>query len=183
MALAISNRYAKALVDIVMDPKSGLSPQDALQQLSAFSGLMLSSPALRGALISPAVPNRDKRTVVDKLAGRLGAHRLVRSFLFVLIDHRRTPLLDEIREAFQAQLDEKLGVVRPKVTSARELAPEQRAQLEAQLRQMTGQEVRCGYTTDPSLLGGVAVRIGSTYYDGSARGQLQSLRRKLASEA
>jgi F-type H+-transporting ATPase subunit delta len=47
---------------------------------------------------------------------------------------------------------------------------------------MTGKQVRCEFQVDPNLLGGVSVRIGSTIYDGSVRGQLESLRRRLAAE-
>jgi F-type H+-transporting ATPase subunit delta len=55
--------------------------------------------------------------------------------------------------------------------------------IESSLARATGKQVRCGYTVDESLVGGVTVRVGSTMYDGSVRGQLDGLRRRLTSES
>ena len=69
------------------------------------------------------------------------------------------------------------------VTAAQPLSEDQTAALEATLARVTGKRVRCGYTVDSSLVGGVTVRIGSTMYDGSVRGQLDGLRRRLTTES
>jgi F-type H+-transporting ATPase subunit delta len=106
--------------------------------------------------------------------------RLVRNFLYVVIDHRRTPLLGEIRDAFQAVVDERLGVRRAEVVSARELDDLERERVSAQLSRLTGKRVLCRFALDTRLIGGLTARIGSTIYDGSVRGQLEVLRRRLA---
>jgi F-type H+-transporting ATPase subunit delta len=105
------------------------------------------------------------------------------SFLGVLKDHRRIGLLGEICQMFRAQLDERLGVVRAQVRSARETSPAQREALEARLRAFTGKQVECEYTVAPEVIGGVTVTIGSTVYDGSVEGRLAGLLRRLTSEA
>ena len=73
--------------------------------------------------------------------------------------------------------------MRAGVAAAQPLSPDQTAALESTLARITGRQVRCGYTVDQSLVGGVTVRIGSTMYDGSVRGQLDGLRRRLTSES
>lgn len=180
MSLVAANRYAKALADLALDPKMEFAPEAMAGQLESVEQALAESPDLRNVLLSPAVTPVQKRAVVSRLAGPLGLHPLIKNLLYVLIDHRRTPLLSEIREAVREQVDERLGIVRAGVSAAQPLSGEQRTALEAKLRTMTGRDVRCEYRSDASLLGGVSVRIGSSRYDGSARGQLDALRRRLA---
>jgi F-type H+-transporting ATPase subunit delta len=120
--------------------------------------------------------------VVGKIAERLGASRVVRNFLFVLIDHRRVPMLSEIIEAFITRLDERLGFARAEVRAARQIDDSQRAALVAQLERLTGKQVRLQFTVDESLIGGVVARVGSTVYDGSVRGRLETLGRRMTAE-
>jgi F-type H+-transporting ATPase subunit delta len=182
MPFAVATRYAKALVDLVTRPGSGLEVSQAAGQLKAFEQALAESTELRHVLLSPAVPGARKRAVVAKLAGRMGISPLIRNFLYVVIGHRRTQILGEIREAAEALLDERMGVVRADVASAVELAGPQRAALAAALGRATGKRVRMEFSVDPGLLGGVKARIGSTVYDGTVRGQLEGLRRELVSE-
>jgi F-type H+-transporting ATPase subunit delta len=181
MASAVANRYAHALVDIVMASGSPLKPEDALTQLRAVEGLIQESPELRIALATPAIQNSRKRAVMADLLARIGGSPLIRNFVYVVIDHRRIGIISEIREAFELQLDERLGYVRAEVSSAVPLNAPQSAGLESELSKLTGKRMRLRFDVDPDLLGGVVARIGSTVYDGSIRGELRQLGRKLAS--
>jgi F-type H+-transporting ATPase subunit delta len=62
------------------------------------------------------------------------------------------------------------------------LSDEERAELGRTLTQITGRKVQAQYQTNPALIGGAVVRIGSTIYDGSVRAQLERLRARLVSE-
>ena len=182
MSLAVANRYARALSELVLAPGSGLDPRDALEQLREVERALEISPELRIALMSPAVAAADKEDVVKRLTERMGLSRLVKNFVLVIVNHRRVPLAASIVEAFEKTLDERLGRVRAMVTSAAALSGEQQRKVEAQLVARTGKQVRSDYRIDPSLLGGVSVQIGSTIYDGSVRGRLQALKTRMASE-
>jgi F-type H+-transporting ATPase subunit delta len=180
MASAAANRYARALVDIVLAPGSPLKPEDAVTQLRAVEALIEESPELRTALLTPAIQNSRKRAVMAGLLGRIGGSPLIRNFVYVVIDHRRIGVIGDIREAFELQLDERLGFVRAEVSSAAPLNAPLSAGLESELSKLTGKRMRLRFDVDPALLGGVVARIGSTVYDGSVRGELRELGRKLA---
>jgi F-type H+-transporting ATPase subunit delta len=180
MALAVASRYARALADLVLDPSRGLPPEKATAELDAFEQVVGSSANLRNVLLSPAVTPARKRAVVARLAGQLEMSPLLRNFLYVIIDHRRTAMLAEIREAFQALIDERTGAAEADVKAARELAPAERESIALSLGRMTGKRVRCKFSVEESLIGGLLARIGSTIYDGSVRGQLDALGRRLA---
>lgn len=149
-------------------------------ELDAFAAAMRESADLRIAMDSPAVPPARKRAVISKLSEILGVSDLVRRFLFVVIDHRRPALLPEIREAYEEVMDERLGVARADVYSARPLTEAERAQLTGRLAALTGKRVRPRFDVNPALIGGIVARVGSTVYDGSVRGQLESLKARMA---
>jgi len=182
MALATAARYARALADLTMKPGSGLDPQAAAGELRAFEAALAASRDLRHVLLSPAVAPPRKRALITRLAAALGLSKVVRNFLCVVVDRRRIQLLGEIRQAFQSMVDQRLGIGRAEVVSARPLSAEQQASVIAHLGRLTGRRVEASYSVDERLIGGVVARIGSTIYDGSVRGRLDGLRRRLVSE-
>jgi F-type H+-transporting ATPase subunit delta len=180
---AVAARYANALADVVSPASSGLRPQDAVSELRAFESTLRSVPELDTALITPAVPNGRKKAIVGKVADLLKLSRITRNFLFVLVDHRRIASLAGIIHTFELVVDERLGFARAEISSATELTEAQRNAVSGQLERLTGKRVRPHFSVDETLIGGVVARIGSTVYDGSVRGQLHSLGRRLAAEA
>jgi F-type H+-transporting ATPase subunit delta len=180
---AVAARYANALADIVTASASPLSPELAVAELRSFESALRESPELHNALITPAVPGPRKRAVVGRIADVLHLSRVTRNFLFVLIDHRRINSLAEILAIFDEVVDARLGYARAEVTSAAELNESERRALNTELERLTGKRIRMRYATDSALIGGAVARIGSTVYDGSVRGQLASLERRLAAEA
>ena len=181
-SLAVASRYAGALVDVVLDPKSGVRSEQVTAELRAFEATLAASPELRTVLASPAVSTARKRQVIERLGDRASMGRIARNFLFVLNQHRRMPALADILEAFEVALDQRLGFARAEVTAAHELNPQQRAQLEQELAHLTGRGVKLRFAVDESLIGGAVARIGSTVYDGSVRGRLRALGERLSAE-
>lgn len=180
---AIVARYADALADVVTASGSPLSGPEALSQLNAFTAVFRSSADLRNALTSPAVALSRKKAVVGRIGQDLGLSRIALNFLYVLIDHRRIAAVPEIAETFEQKLDERLGFARAEVTAARELSEPQRAALNAELERLAGKRIRMRVAVDDALIGGLVARIGSTVYDGSVRGRLQSMERRLTAES
>lgn len=177
---AVASRYANAFADVVTAPGSGLTPETALSEISAFEDLMRSSTELSNALVTPAVAAGRKKAVVGALADRLKLSRLSRNFLLVLLDHRRIASLAQIIQTLEQVLDERMGFARVEVAAPRELSDDQRRALETQLERITGKRIRMRLTVDESLIGGAVARVGSTVYDGSVRGQLHTLARRMA---
>jgi len=180
MSLAVANQYAKALMESVAQPASGLAAEAALGQLDQFAAALQESHELRTVLLSPAVAPAQKQKIIGRIGGAMELHGLVRNFIVVVTRHRRLDILNEIRLRFQALLDESASLVRAQVATAQPLSDGQKTNLEQTLARLTGKSVRCGYEVEAALLGGVSVRIGSTMYDGSVRGQFEGLRRRLS---
>ena len=183
MISVAASRYGNALGAVVFAQGSDLEPRDVAEQLRKFEELLGLSSDLRHVMFSPAVPSSKKRSVITRLGGDLALAPKVRNFLFVVSDHQRMGQLSAILEAFEASIDRNRGVVRAGVTSALEMDQAQRGALETQLSKTVGQRVRMEFSVDKALIGGVVARVGSVVYDGSVRGQLDAIRRRLAAEA
>lgn len=175
----IAQRYASALVDVSLEEKDG---EKTGQDLGAFIQLFRDSADLRNFLSSPSVPRPSKHSVIEKLVARLGGSQALRNFLFVVANNQRIPLLPEIHQEFVRQLHERRGIVQANVCSAQKLTDQEEAHLRKVLEHLTGKKVEAQYRLDPNLIGGAVVRIGSTVYDGSVRGQLEQMRQRMAGE-
>jgi len=175
---AVAFRYARALADLAMEP--GMAPQAVIGDLEKFERTLAQSMDLRTALQSPAVPKARKHAVVRRLGQELSLADLVRRFVMVLIDRRRLPLIGDIREAFEIVLDERLNVVRVDVISARELTAGQRGKLLEEFSRATGKRARARFQVSEKLIGGVVAKVGSRVFDGSVRGQLETLKQRMA---
>ncbi len=173
-----SSRYARAFAQVVA--ATHLDAASAQQQLADFAATVDQNRDLRELLSNPSIAQEQKVRILDAIAKRIGMFPQVRNFVAVIMEHQRLGDLNEILADYATVADEQSGLVEAQITSAHALNEEDRKQLEAQIARKAGGQVRTTYLQDPSLLGGVVVKIGSTVYDGSVRAQLVDLRQRLA---
>lgn len=176
---SVASTYARAFADVVFD--QGLDAARAVAALRNIATLFQESIELRRVWENPAVPADQKRKLLDAMVKREGMEKPVRNLIAVLIDHRRLPFLPRIVEQLEKELDDRLGFAEAQISSARELGDPERRVLESQLAKVTGKKVRAHYGLDPSLLGGAVIRVGSTIYDGSVKGQLEKIKEAISS--
>lgn len=176
---SVASTYARAFADVVF--RDRLDANRALGGLRRISALLAESEDLRRVWENPAVPADQKRKLLDAIVQAEGIERAVRNLVAVLMDHRRVQFLDRIIVQLGKELDARLGFAEAQISSARELGDAERQALEAQIGKVTGKKVRAQYALDASLLGGAVIRVGSTIYDGSVKGQLEKIREAISS--
>ncbi len=174
-----SLRYANAMADIALAQGAA---EPAAKQLHEFGAAYAQSAELRTFLASPAVSTEAKHAVIEKIVARLGASKIIRNFLLVIADHRRTQLIPEVIAAFHEVIRQRQGVAEAVVSTAVEVSAAQKKEMAATLARLTGRKIEAKYALDPALLGGAVVRIGDTIYDGSLRSRLNEMRARLAAE-
>jgi F-type H+-transporting ATPase subunit delta len=174
---SVVGTYARAFADVVVGSK--LDYARSMQELRDFQALFGESDPLRRVLENPSIPGDRKRAVLDGIAQRQGMSRQVRNLIAVLTDNRRLPLFGDILKNIERELNDRLGFAEAEVTSARDLGDPEKRLLEAEIAKLTGKRVRARYEQDASLLGGSVVKVGSTIYDGSVKGQLARIREQL----
>jgi F-type H+-transporting ATPase subunit delta len=176
---SVASTYARAFADVVLSAR--LDANRAIGGLRRISGLLTESVDLRRVWENPAVPADQKHKLLDAIVRQEGIERHVRNLVAVLIDHRRTQFLARITQQLVKELDARLGLAEAQITSARELGDSEKRAIEAQVEKVTGKKVRAHFNLDASLLGGAVVRVGSTIYDGSVKGQLEKIREAISS--
>ncbi len=176
---ASASRYARALFDVALNESD---PVQAERDLSAFASLLTSSPELQSVLTNPGVPVAGKRAVTEALTTRLEVSSPVRKLLALLAERDRLALVPDLIAVYRERLMEHQQIVRAEVTTAAPLSAERAAQLEQRLAQVTGRRVDVTTSVDPTIIGGIIARIGSTVYDGSVATQLSKIRQRLTQQ-
>jgi len=173
---ASAARYARALFDVALKESD---PVQIERDLAALAGLMSSNAELHAALTNPAVPVSAKRRIAEALGTRLSAAPPTRKLFLLLADRDRLGIVPDLLAIYRERLMEHQQVVRAEVTTAAPLTPERASQIEKKLAVLTGRKVDMKTSVDPSIIGGVVTRIGSTVYDGSLATRLAKLKEKL----
>lgn len=168
----VGKRYAEALLDVLQ----GAPEEAVLRDLQAFAGWLREVPGLKKALENPGVPSAVKEKVVRELAAQGDFQVATTRFILLVVGHRRIRQWEEIVAAFQRVLDDRRGILRGRVVTARPLDGARLSALSARLEKILGKPVRLEARVAPEVLGGVQLQIGSTVYDGSVAGALRSLR-------
>jgi F-type H+-transporting ATPase subunit delta len=170
-------RYARALLDVAITEKADLSRIGS--EIADFSALITHHDTLAKALLNPAVPAPRKRSAIVELAKRADVLPMVGKLLILLAERDRLIILPELVDAYRERLLDYQKVVRAEVTTAVPLTTERARQIETTLAHATGRTVTVSARVDPSILGGVIARIGSTVYDGSVTNHLQRMKQRL----
>ncbi len=176
---SVASVYARAFADVVFDKH--LDADRSVAELRTIAKLLAESIELRRVWENPAVPADQKRRLLDVIAQRDGISKQVRNLVAVLIDHHRMHFLEPIIRQLEKELDARRGFAEAEIISSRELSEAEKREFEAQIAKLTGKKVRAQYSRDASLLGGAVLRVGSTIYDGSVKGQLERIKETISS--
>lgn len=172
----VAKRYAKALFELAQE--NGGAAAQVEQELKLVVDTISASNELEAYLKHPGVPLQAKVELLKQVfEGRVSG--LVANTLQLLIEKGRETLVGAVYEDYVKIAGEALGQANATVTSALPLTVEEATNVKAQFEQMIGKKVRIENIVDPSLLGGLQVRIGDRLYDGSLSGKLARLEKSL----
>lgn len=178
MINTIARRYAEALYDTAKE--AGLSQQIG-EQLEQLLRVLKTDRELDLAFRSPALTSQRRRLLLEEcFQGQL--HPFVLNLCCLLWTKRREKALPSVVSAYRRQLRQDAGLLTAELVSAANLTEEQLVPVRRALERRFGQPVVIETKIDPSLLGGVRVRVGNTVLDGSVRGHLQALRRRMLAD-
>ena len=168
----LADRYAAALFDLADERKALDAVAGDLQGLRA---MLRDSGDLRRLIRSPVLTREELGKAITALAEKAGISALTRNFLGLLAQNRRLFALPEMIESYLHRLAERRGEVTAHVVSAQELSPAQREAVNERLRKAVGRKVAVDIEIDPSLLGGLVVKVGSRMVDASLKSKLHRL--------
>lgn len=172
----VAGRYAQALFDLALE-RDRVTTVEA--DLVALDGVRSESPELARLLASPAFAAEDKARGLAAVAEKGAFDDVTRRFLQLIARNRRAADLPGVVRAFRRLSAQHRGVVSAEVTSATPLSDSQRDAISAALRGSLGKAPEITTRVDPSILGGLRVRVGSRLYDASLKTRLDHLKTAL----
>ena len=173
--MELARKYARAIFELACEDNA-LKEYGA--DLAKVQKLYTECPELKAYLCNPNIRPEDKKSLLKEVfEGRV--REMVLNFLLLLIDKRRMMVFDAISAIFGQLSNEKLGIAVADVTTVDPLSPAQMRELTKKLEALTGKQVTLREHRDPSLIGGVVVRIGDRRIDGSIKGRLAAMTAEL----
>jgi F-type H+-transporting ATPase subunit delta len=173
---ASATRYAKALLDVAAAESD---PARIEQDLATLVATLTSHAELHHVMTSPTVPAQARLGIVRAIAQRSSFAAPLAKLLDLLAERGRLELLPDILQVYRERLLAHQNIVRAEVTSAAPLTSQALEQLGGRLSGLSGKTVQLAASVDPSLIGGLVARVGSTVYDGSVRTQLDKMKQRL----
>jgi F-type H+-transporting ATPase subunit delta len=169
----VGGRYAQALFDLAKDQNAVAQVETDLKSLK---GAIAESRDLRVLLGSPAFSSEDKGRGLAAIANTARFHATTKKFLGLLAANGRASALSAVIAGYEKLAADARGEVQAQVTTAVPLTAAQAKGLAQALRQALGKAPQIETRVDPSILGGVKVRVGSRLFDASLRSKLDSLK-------
>jgi F-type H+-transporting ATPase subunit delta len=174
--MAVAQRmYARALFEAARE--EGRLEQVAAD-LAALAGAFDEIPELRAFLRNPQVDPAGKAEVLEAISA--GADELVRNFVRVVAEKGRAGELAEMNREFEALFAQEQNRLAVELTTAYDLSDDEARSIVTAIEEASGRSVEATRTVDPDLIGGIVLKVGSFFADGSVRGRLERLRRELA---
>ncbi len=169
---SLAGRYASALFDLARDERQIDTVSKSLDTVKAA---LTDSPDLKAVTTSPLINRAEATKAVAATAQALKLDPLTTRFLGVLAKNGRLPQINAVIRTFARLADKHRGVTTAEVTSAFPLKDDQLAALKANLKARGGTDVAIDARVDPSILGGIVVRLGSRMIDASIKTKLNTL--------
>jgi F-type H+-transporting ATPase subunit delta len=169
----VAERYASSLFELALEAGSidGVGAD-----LNRFQALIDESEDLRRLVASPVFSAEEQQKAVTAVAEKAGISGIVLNFIKVVAGNRRLFALPGMIRAYREIAAEHRGEVTAEVTSAHALTAAQENELKSALKGVTGKDVTVAVTIDPSILGGLIVKVGSRQIDTSLRTKLSTLK-------
>ena len=173
--MELARKYARAIFELACE-ENALSAYG--NDLAKVQQTYVDCPELKAYLCNPNIPPAPYSSLLQHLFAD-DVRQMLLNFLLLLLDQRRMLVLEAIRSICVQLLHEKLGIAVADVTTVEPLSETQKAELMEKLGRVTGKEVSLREHRDPSLIGGVVVRIGDRRIDGSIKGRLAAMTAEL----
>jgi F-type H+-transporting ATPase subunit delta len=171
----VAKRYAKALFELAQGKNQIAQVEDELGQIV---GIIHDNVDLEKLLTHPNIDTSKKIALLNQLfAGKVS--EIVLNTICLLVERRREDLLSSLLEDFVLIANEALGQAQATVTTPLALTEHEAQEIAERFSQISGKKIQISNVVDPSLLGGLTVRIGDRLYDGSLSGKLGRLEKSL----
>ncbi|HNX42391.1 MAG: ATP synthase subunit delta [Candidatus Aminicenantes bacterium ADurb.Bin508] len=176
----VAKRYAKGLFESLTADETFDRVRD---ELAGFVELLRREEDLSGYLCNPMLEKTAKVSLLESLFAKTGSSSLVNRFLLLLVEKRRVEILEAVLKHYVLLGQESRNIFPVEVSSPLPLTESEKEALTVVLEKRLGGRVEAEYRIDPSLIGGLVVRSGTTFFDGSVAGKIRRLKETIVKES
>jgi len=169
----VSGRYATALFELARDEKS---VDTVKADLDRFDAMLADSADLKRLVRSPVFSSDSQSKALAAVLDKAGITGISANFLRVLTANRRLFAVSDVIRAFRALVAKFKGEATADITVAEKLSDNNLDALKTALKSVTGKDVTLNVKIDPSIIGGLMVKLGSRMVDSSLRTKLNSIK-------
>lgn len=171
----VARNYAEALYGVAV---AAAQVERFGDLLDAVAGAVAADPTVHAVLMNPRVAKKAKSDLLARALREIAPAQFVK-FLAAVVHRGRQGLLGEISEAYQELVDQHLDRVHASVVTAHPTDRGLEQTIARRLTEVVGRTVVPHFRTDPSLIGGLVVRVGDRVFDGSLRRRIRMLRERM----
>ena len=177
MSIVVAKRYADALFQLANEQKQAETIQ---KELKTVHEVFASHPKWATMLNHPGVSKDEKVNMIDKVLQKTNQH--VVNLIKLLVERNRIDSIQDTIDHYHYLYNEANGIAHATVYSVRSLTDEESKQLELSFKkQLNKKSLTIDNVVDPSIIGGMKIKVGNTIYDGSISGKLNRLKNNLVS--
>lgn len=176
----VASHYADAVLELAVKDGGEAAADKVLSELTAVNKVITDTPDLDLILGHPSIQSQQKKQLITALFSKVLTDLSMR-LLELLLDKRRMHLLPQIENQYREALNARKNIVGVSLVCADKLSDSAIADIKARLTEHLGKRLELNVQVDPSLIGGVVLRLGDQVIDGSLKGKLRNLERVLLS--
>lgn len=169
----VGKLYAQALFELSLEEGKTV---EVYTDINECRKIFDDNPELVSLLDSPVILREEKQTVLDKIFGTEG---LVRDFICLVTDKNRITYFGKITDTFNSFYNEHKNIAEMTVITSVPLKPETRQRLIDKLEKQSGKTVKLKEEVDPSIIGGIILRVGNSQIDNSVKGRIEAIASQL----
>lgn len=167
-----AERYSQAMIDLSLELRLS---EKIREELQSFLHFLKKNEELEKVLTKEIFTRHQKKKIIEEIAREMKVSDLTKKFLIYIASQNRFGIFSDIYKSFHQKLNDREGKSFAEISSAVDLAPALKLELQKKLEHLVGKKLEMTYKTDPTLMGGVITKIGNQIFDGSIKTQLQSL--------
>jgi len=179
MIRRVTRRYVKGLLQAAIEADC---VETIEKSLKGFDRIFRENRKISEVICHPTVPRANKKRFIKELLGK-GAPELLKNFTDYTIDKKRERILTFLYAEYKVVADQLKGIVSAKIRSAVKLSQQQAESISGLLEQKLNKKIDLEYDIDEKLIGGLQLFLGSYVIDGSAKGRLDRLHKKMLESA
>ena len=176
ISITSNNSYAQALFELANEDKALTKVEE---QVVAINRLINESEEFRYLIKNPTTSIEDLTRVIETISEKNSFDNLLKRFLVFLIQKRRFFYLEKILSDFIEVCSKARGEIKAELFSAKELNEQHISKIKEELSQNFGANIQLNYKFDPSLIGGLVLKVGSTMVDNSIKNKLQQIQKQM----